>query len=101
MKERLLKIAISNKKNKKYDAYIKSTSGKIRVESFGDVRYQNYKDQTPIRAYSSLEHHDKERRKRYLKRHTNCEFKYKALEEALKESGGKIKPRYLSIKYLW
>lgn len=36
---------------------------------FGDRRYQHYKDKTPIKAYSHLDHMDPERKRRYYARH--------------------------------
>ena len=63
---------------------------------FGDKRYQQYKDQTPAKLYSHLDHNDNERRQRYLKR-----------ARGIKDKNGKItyqnksSPNYYSVKYLW
>ena len=73
----------SKVKNKKYAAIL--PNGK-RV-NFGDKRYQQYEDRTPLKLYSKLDHHDKERRKRYYERHNKDYPKYSA--------------DYLSRKYLW
>ena len=73
----------SKVKNKKYTAIL--PNGK-RV-NFGDKRYQQYEDRTPLKLYSNLDHHDKERRKRYYERHSKDYPKYSA--------------DYLSKKYLW
>ena len=70
-------------KNKKYVAIL--PDGK-RV-NFGDKRYQQYEDRTPLKLYSSLDHHDKERRNRYYERHNKDYQKYSA--------------DWLSQKYLW
>ena len=56
----------SNRKNKKYDVYDKNGS---YIISFGDKRYQHYKDK--IGLYSHLDHNDKKRRDRYRSRHRN------------------------------
>lgn len=37
--------------------------------SFGDKRYQHYKDQTPLKLYSHLDHLDPKRRASYRARH--------------------------------
>lgn len=71
----------SKRKNKKYDAY---KDGKYIV-SFGDSRYQQYKDM--IGLYSKKDHLDKERRKRYYMRHG---------KDASFESA-----KWFSHKYLW
>jgi len=73
----------SKVKNKKYVAIL--PDGK-RV-NFGDKRYQQYEDRTPLKLYSSLDHHDKERRNRYYERHNKDYHKYSA--------------DWLSKKYLW
>lgn len=72
----------STRKNKKYDVFDKN--GKY-ITSFGDSRYQQYKDK--IGLYSHLDHKDPKRRKLYYQRH-----------------GKKAKPlsaKYFSHKYLW
>ena len=73
----------SKVKNKKYAAIL--PNGK-RV-NFGDKRCQQYEDRTPLKLYSNLDHHDKERRKRYYERHDKDYPKYS--------------PDWLSKKYLW
>jgi hypothetical protein len=63
---------------------------------FGDTRYQQYKDQTPLKLYKHLDHKDNQRRKNYLQR-----------AKGIKDGGGNItyrnknSPNYYSIKYLW
>jgi len=64
----------SKVKNKKYVAIL--PDGK-RV-NFGDKLYQQYEDRTPLKLYSSLDHHDKERRNRYYERHNKDYQKYSA-----------------------
>lgn len=55
----------STRKNKKYDVY--NMDGKY-LTSFGDKRYQQYHDK--LGFYSHLDHNDKDRRERYLNRHS-------------------------------
>jgi len=58
-------IKVSTRKNKKYDVY----KDDKYITSFGDKRYQHYKDL--IGYYSNLDHNDKIRRDNYRKRHKN------------------------------
>ena len=60
-------------------------NGKKRLIHFGDSRYQQFKDK--IGHYSSLDHNDKERRKRYYQRHGQTTDKNSA--------------KYWSHKVLW
>ena len=62
----------SKRKYKKYDAY----DGDTYLCSFGDIRYQHYHDK--LGYYSHLDHHDKQRRKRYYSRHNKDYPKYSA-----------------------
>ena len=76
-------IEKSKVKNKKYAAIL--PNGK-RV-NFGDKRYQQYEDKTNLKLYSNLDHHDKQRKKRYYERHDKYYPKYS--------------PDWLSKTYLW
>jgi hypothetical protein len=63
-------FAPSTIKNKKYDVYYENpTTGNINKISFGDNRYEQYKDR--IGYYSDLNHLDKNRRENYRARHKN------------------------------
>ena len=73
----------SNRKHKKYMAVFRDARP---IVHFGDKRYQQYKDSTPLRTYAHLNHGDKERRKRYYQRHGKARM-YSA--------------KYFSHKYLW
>jgi hypothetical protein len=79
-----IKFEKSNRKNKKYKAIF--NDGKII--HFGDVRYQHYKDRTPLKLYTHLNHLDKKRRKNFLNRMSRPNMDTQSA-------------RYLSIKYLW
>ena len=62
----------SNRKNKKYMAAIVDDNGNIyKNVHFGDTRYQQYKDKTPLGLYSHLDHNDENRRRLYHLRHKN------------------------------
>ena len=63
---------------------------------FGDKRYQQYKDTTPLRIYSNLDHLDKKRRYRYRARASKIknkqgEYTYKNPKYA----------NYYAYKFLW
>lgn len=82
-------IVPPRRKNKKYSV-IKYNKDKKKYEyllSFGDSSYQHFKDSTPLKLYSHLDHGDYLRRENYFRRfgHTNN-----------KESA-----KYWSNKYLW
>ena len=81
--EAKIKFEKSNRKNKKYKAILPNGE----AVHFGDVNYQQYKDSTPLKLYSNLDHNDKKRREMYYKRHSKNYAKYSA--------------DYFSKKYLW
>lgn len=60
----MYEIVVSKRKNKKYDVY---KNGKYLL-SFGDLRYEHFRDNTPIKAYSHLDHNDVKRRDNFRKR---------------------------------
>ncbi len=86
-------IRKSNRKNKKYMVFNNRLGSWIH---FGDSRYQQYRDTTPLGLYKHLDHNDTGRRRRYLQRHHGVSSKKKAL---LKTPVGTAK--YYSTKYLW
>ena len=87
---RLKGFEVSKTKHKMYTALLvnKKTKREKRI-SFGDKRYENYRDITGLNAYPQLVHGDKERRKRYHDRHK------KDIKEGYYSAG------YFSMKYLW
>ena len=86
---RLQSIQVSDRPHKKYMAFVKNLeTQKVRKVHFGDTRYQHYKDQTRIKAFTHLDHLDKDRRKRFKQRFAKIiKRKYSAA--------------YFSDKYLW
>ena len=83
-KKPLYKPFKSNAKNKKYSVYVMK-DGKKKLIHFGDNRYQHFKDK--IGDYSSLDHNDPNRRKKYYQRHGQTSDKNSA--------------KYWSHKILW
>jgi len=87
---KLIGFRKSNKLNKKYDAIIKNNkNGKLIYIPFGDINYFHFKDSTPNKLYSNLNHLNNKRRILYQKRH----IKY------LKP--GYYSPGYFSYYMLW
>ncbi len=76
-------IRKSKRKNKKYDVY----KNDKYLLSFGDNRYQQFKDSTPLKAYKHLDHNDKKRKDNYFKRFG---------QDAKMDT-----PKWFSHKYLW
>ena len=79
--------------NHKYTAII-NKNGKTYNVNFGDKRYEHYHDK--IGLYSHLDHNDKERRKRYIKRHSAIINK-----DGKKAISIKYSPAWFSLRYLW
>lgn len=64
-------IRKSSQKNKKYAADVVYNNKLYKNQHFGDVRYQHYKDSTPMKLYSYLNMNDLERRRLFHARHKN------------------------------
>jgi hypothetical protein len=81
-------FTISKRKFKKYDAILqlKTDQNKTKKVSFGDSRYEQYKDL--LGYYSSKDHFDKKRRQSYRKRHFG-------------EQNNKYSAGWFSWYYLW
>ena len=91
----LYKIFKSKNKNKKYSVYVMK-NGKKTLIHFGDKRYQQFRDTTPLRLYKKLDHNDNVRRRRYLQRSRKITNKKGELTHKDKNSSN-----YYSIKFLW
>ncbi len=72
---------------KKYKVVIKRKGQRDKVVQFGDQRYQQYEDKTPLKLYKSKNHFDKRRRTNYRKRHNYKKPLYSA--------------GWFARKYLW
>lgn len=55
--------------NKKYKVTLYRNGQRWKSETFGDKRYQQYADQTPLGLYTDLNHYDQKRRDNYRARH--------------------------------
>jgi hypothetical protein len=101
MRERVLDIRASQRPNKKYAALVQQGGDAMRTVHFGDRRYAQYRDSTPQRLYAARDHGDARRRQRFMLRHGGTSSKTEALRNEARRSGGRVTPRYLSMKYLW
>lgn len=72
---------------KKYRVEIWEKGKKIKTIQFGDKRYGQYRDKTPLKLYSSKNHLDLKRRASYRSRHNYDKPKYSA--------------GWFALKYLW
>jgi len=59
----------STRRNKKYMADVVYNNKSYINQHFGDIRYSQYKDQTPLKLYSHLDHNDPIRKRLFHSRH--------------------------------
>jgi len=95
MEKELYKIFKSSAKNKKYSVYVMK-DGKKTLIHFGSLIHEHYRDSTPLKLYSNLDHNDKERRRLYLKRAKGIKDKEGNITWKDKNSAN-----YYSVKFLW
>jgi hypothetical protein len=87
---------------KKYTAFVKDKkTKKVRRLHFGDRRYEQYKDRTPLKLYSHKNHGTRKRMENYFSRHSGTKNRKEAISKEIKKSKGKYTPKILSHKYLW
>jgi len=83
-----VKFAVSTKKGKKYDAFIKDKQGNLIKIPFGALGYQQFKDKA-LGVYSADDHNDEKRLQNYRARHLGY----------LKP--GYFSPEFFAWNYLW
>ena len=99
MKEKIIKF-LKGPFPKKYTAYIKhKKTKKIRKIHFGDQRYQQYNDCTPLKLYKSKNHYTRKRMQNYYSRHSGN--RKKAIKQEKRKSKGLYTAKILSHEYLW
>jgi len=87
---------------KKYTAIVKNKKNKkTRKIHFGDRRYQQYKDRTPLKLYKSKNHNTRKRMQNYFNRHSGTKKRGKAIKKEKNKSRGKYNAKILSHVYLW
>jgi hypothetical protein len=87
---------------KKYTAHVKNKkTKKIRKIHFGDKRYQQYKDRTPLKLYKNKNHGTRKRMQNYYSRHSGTKNRMKAIKQEKRKSKGIYNAKILSHVYLW
>jgi hypothetical protein len=87
---------------KKYTATVQNKLNKRkRIIHFGDRRYQQYKDRTPLKLYAKKNHGTRKRMRNYFNRHSGTKNRTQAIKKELKKSNGYYNPKLLSHIYLW
>tara|TARA_B110000495_G_C22674565_1_gene398492 strand:- start:105 stop:527 length:423 start_codon:yes stop_codon:yes gene_type:complete len=87
---------------KKYTAIIKNNkTKKERVIHFGDRRYPQFKDRTPLKLYAHKNHNTRKRMRNYYSRHSGIPNRKKAIIKERKVGKGLYTAKILSHEYLW
>lgn len=81
---------------KKYKVKIYKKGQLINTVQFGDKRYQQFRDKTPLKLYSHLNHLDPKRRNSYRRRAAGIVNK-----EHIPTYKIKYTPNWFSYNYLW
>jgi len=98
--ERIVKIMKSTAKGKKYTAIVTDGSKQRKIH-FGATGYEQFRDSTPVRAFSGSNHGDTKRRDAYFSRHSGTKNKSEAIRKEKAKAGGKLNAKLLAHKYLW
>lgn len=69
-----VKFEKAKAENKKYSAILRdSETNRIKTVNFGQLPYQHFKDSTPLKLYSNLDHGDEKRRDSFRARFKKAE----------------------------
>jgi len=99
MKERIVKFE-KGPNFKKYTAYVQNKqTKKTRKIHFGDNRYEQYRDSTPLKLYANRNHGDRRRMRNYFNRHSGTRKRGDAIKK--EKRTGLYSPKLLSHVYLW
>jgi len=80
MNERIIKF-LKGPFPKKYTACVKNNkTKKVRKIHFGDKRYQQYKDRTPLQLYKNKNHNTRKRMQNYYSRHSGTKKRGEAIK---------------------
>ena len=101
MKERIIRFE-RGPNFKKYKVILQNKKTKrIRSLTFGDKRYQQFRDRTPKKYYSRKNHGDKQRLKNYYSRHSGVKTRKAGIIKEKNKNRGLYSPKLLSHIYLW
>lgn len=87
-------MPVFRRSTRKHKKYMVLYNGKW--VHFGDTRYEQFKDSTPLKLYTHLDHGDVKRQKNYLQR-----------SRGIRDGNGNLtyknkgSPNYYSVRYLW
>ena len=102
MKEKIRSFTRSKREGKKYKVIVENKKTKRqRTIHFGGLGYEQYKDSTPLKLYSSVNHNTKKRRDNYFNRHSGVKNKKAATIKEINKSGNIYNAKILSHIYLW
>lgn len=82
--------------NKKYTVSVIFDDGMYKNVSFGDRRYAQYMDRSPLGLYSHMNHLDDKRRRIYRRRHSKITNR-----DGVPAYMEKFSPAWFSWHYLW
>jgi len=87
---------------KKYTAIIENKkTKKQRMIHFGDSRYPQFKDRTPLKLYAHKNHNTRKRMQNYYSRHSGTRNRKKAIIKERNVGKGLYTAKILSHEYLW
>ena len=102
MKEKIVNFEKSKINGKKYTAIVKDIkTGSLRKIHFGGDGYEQFKDSTPLKLYSNVNHGSVKRKRNYFSRHSGIKTKREAVIKELQKSRGIYNAKILSHIYLW
>jgi len=102
MKEIIVSFEKSKIDGKKYTAIIKNIeTGSLHRIHFGGDGYEQFKDSTPLKLYSNVNHGSVKRKRNYFSRHSGIKTKREAVIKELRKSRGIYNAKILSHIYLW
>ena len=102
MKESIVRIVKSDRKEKKYTAFIRDKkTRKVRKIHFGASDYEQFKDRTKVGHYSHKNHGDRKRQQNYYNRHSGTKKRREAIDKEERKSKGYYNAKILSHRYLW
>ena len=102
MKESILRIVKSDKKEKKYTAFVRDKkTRKVRKIHFGASDYEQFKDRTKVGYYSHKNHGNRKRQQNYYNRHSGTKKRREAIDKEERKSKGYYNAKILSHRYLW
>jgi len=101
MNEKIIKF-VRGPFPKKYTAFVKNKKiKKIKKIHFGDRRYQQYKDRTPLQLYKNKNHGTRKRMQNFYSRHSGTKNRKKAIKQEKSKSKRLYNAKILSHEYLW